>query len=61
MGANAGVSLEPENTKKIAEAILKICRLPQRERNRLGGNGRKSVGEHHPYKKLAQKYDCLFE
>ncbi len=59
--ANAGVTVEAENPKAIADGILKLYRMSPEERKRLGENGRKYVLENHTYEKLANRYLKLFE
>ena len=58
--ANAGITVEAENPKSIADGILKLYRMSPEERKRLGENGRKYVLENHTYEKLAKKYISLF-
>jgi glycosyltransferase involved in cell wall biosynthesis len=58
--AKAGFSVEPENPKAIAEAIIKLSNLTLEERKKLGRNGREYVEKHHSYEKLAQQYESLF-
>ncbi|WP_297888152.1 glycosyltransferase family 4 protein [Sulfurihydrogenibium sp.] len=53
--ANCGMSVEAENPKAIAEAILKLYNMSQGERKKLGENGKKYVIENHSYEKLAKK------
>ena len=58
--ANAGISIEPENPKEIAKAILKMYKMSSFQRKKLGDNGRAFVEKYHSYKKLAQEYEYLF-
>jgi glycosyltransferase involved in cell wall biosynthesis len=58
--AKAGFSVEPENPKAIAEAIIKLSNLTLEERKELGRNGREYVEKYHSYEKLAQQYESLF-
>ena len=59
--ANAGITVEAENPKAVADGILKLYRMPPEERKRLGENGRKYVLENHTYEKLAEKYIEVFK
>lgn len=59
--ANAGISVEPENPQKIADAILQLYNMTMEERQQLGKNGRRYVEEHHSYEKLAERYEQLFD
>ena len=38
--AGAGLSVEAENSKELAEAVLKLYRMSEVERNKMGENGR---------------------
>lgn len=55
--ANCGISVEAENPKAVADAILKLYNMSPDERKKLGENGRKYVIENHSYEKLAKKLD----
>ena len=59
--ANAGISVEPENPKQIANAILQLYKMTEKERQQMGENGRRYVEEHHSYEKLAERYEHLFD
>jgi len=58
--AKAGISVKPENPKEIADAILKLYKMPKSKRNELGQNGKVYVEKHHSYKQLAKQYEYLF-
>jgi glycosyltransferase involved in cell wall biosynthesis len=58
--AKAGFSVEPEDPKAIAEAILKLSKMTLEQRIELGKNGRNYVEKYHSYKKLAIQYESLF-
>jgi len=55
--AQCGITVEAENPKAIAEGILKLCKMTERERKKLGENGRKYVLKYHTYEKIAEKLD----
>lgn len=58
--AKAGISVKPENPKEIADAILKLYKMPESKRNDLGQNGRVYVEKYHSYEQLAKQYEYLF-
>tara|TARA_B100000886_G_C20423710_1_gene492864 strand:+ start:943 stop:2148 length:1206 start_codon:yes stop_codon:yes gene_type:complete len=58
--AKAGISVQPENPKDIANAILKLYKMPVSKRNKLGQNGRSYVEKYHSYEQLAKQYEYLF-
>ena len=58
--SGAGISVEPANPQKIADAILQLYHMSAVERNKMGENGRKFVEKHHSYEKLAATYERLF-
>lgn len=58
--AKAGISVQPENPKDIADAILKLYKMPVSKRNELGQNGRAYVEKYHSYEQLAKQYEYLF-
>ena len=55
-----GISVQPENPKDIANAILKLYKMPVSKRNELGQNGRAYVEKYHSYEQLAKQYEYLF-
>ena len=58
--AKAGISVQPENPKDIANAILKLYKMPVSKRNEFGQNGRAYVEKYHSYEQLAKQYEYLF-
>jgi len=58
--AKCGISVEAENSVQIADAILKLYKMSDVERRKMGENGRKYVLENFTYEKLAEKYEELF-
>jgi len=54
--AQAGLTVEPENSIKIAEGLLRLSRLSQSERQKMGENGRVYVRENNDYAILAQRF-----
>ena len=57
--ANCGISVEYENSKTIADAIMKLYDMSPEERKQLGENGKKYVLENHSYESLADKYEMI--
>ncbi|AKN32507.1 glycoside hydrolase [Clostridium carboxidivorans P7] len=56
--AQAGITVEPENSKEIAEAVLKLYKDPEL-RTKLGQNGRKYVMEHYAREAIARKLEKI--
>ncbi|OFI05793.1 alpha-D-kanosaminyltransferase [Clostridium acetireducens DSM 10703] len=56
--ANAGITVEPENSKKIAEAIVKLYKNEE-FRNTLGSNGRKYVIENYSREKITRRLEKI--
>lgn len=54
--AGAGMTVGSEDPKALANAILKMKRMPSEELKKAGLNGKKYVLENHDYKILAKKY-----
>ena len=57
--ANAGISVEAENIKKIKEAVLSLYNMSNEEREILGKNGRKYVEENYNTKVLSKKIEKI--
>jgi glycosyltransferase involved in cell wall biosynthesis len=56
--AQAGICVEPENPRAMAEAISRLQKDPQ-SRKQLGQNGRRFVVDHFDRKQIAKKLDHL--
>ncbi len=54
--ANCGVSVEGENEKAIADAIIKLINTTEDSRQQMGKNGKDYVLAHHDYKILARDF-----
>lgn len=59
--AKAGVSIEPENSFAIAEAITKLANMSETERLAYGISGKKFVLQNHEYSVLAKKFIEVME
>lgn len=53
--AHCGFEVEPQNPQAIADAILKLYKMPAKERIQLGENGRKAAMAEYEYGILAKK------
>lgn len=53
--ANAGITVEAENSDAVAAAILQLYNMPIEQRKQLGENGRKAASEQYEYKMLAKR------
>ncbi len=54
--AKCGISVEAENPQAIADAVLRLYNMSQKQRSEMGENGKKYVLKHHTYEKLALQY-----
>ncbi len=54
--AKCGITVEPENARAVAEAVMQLYKLSDNERKILGENGREYVMKNHDYKILANKF-----
>lgn len=54
--AKCGISIEPGNAEAVANAILSLASMTQRERREIGQRGRDFVLENHSYPVLAKKF-----
>jgi len=60
--ARAGITIPPENPEALAEAILKLYRMPKEERQEMGERGRKYVEKYYSIPKLVDKLEkVLYE
>ncbi|HOE05392.1 MAG TPA: glycosyltransferase family 4 protein [Bacteroidales bacterium] len=55
--SGCGITVEPDNREKLAEAIHSLCNLSPEERLQMGKLGQDYVRQNHDYRKLAAK--CL--
>ncbi len=58
--ANAGVYVEPEDSRAMAQAVLQLRAEPAWARQ-LGANGRRFVEEHYSRQKLAQRLETVLK
>lgn len=55
-----GVSVEAENVESLSEGIRILYEMPEKERMKMGLNGKQAVTEHYTYEKLAAQFAALF-
>ncbi|MFC6619068.1 glycosyltransferase family 4 protein [Deinococcus radiophilus] len=53
--AQAGITIPPEDPQALADALLRLSRLPESERRAMGERGRAYVEEHHDMRRLARR------
>jgi len=53
--ANCGISVEAENPKAIADGIMKLYKMSEEERKKLGKNGKEYLLKYHTYDKLSKQ------
>lgn len=58
--ADCGLTVEAENSKAIAEGILKFYEMPKEKYYDLGKNGKQYILRYLTYKKLAEKLENYF-
>jgi glycosyltransferase involved in cell wall biosynthesis len=61
LDANCGFYAEPDNSHKIAEAILALQNMTVTERDILGENGYRFVNKYHTYYSLARSFLEVFD
>jgi len=57
--AKCGIRVEAKDSQSIADAIIQLYDMSDKERKLLGQNGKDYVLEHFTYQKLAKKYEEL--
>jgi len=58
--AKAGITVEPENAKEVADAVLKLYENRELAKE-MGQNGRKYVMEHYSRKNITKKLENILE
>jgi colanic acid biosynthesis glycosyl transferase WcaI len=59
--ARAGLTVEPDDSEKLAEAIDEMCRMSKDELNRLGANGRDFLLKYLSKNKVIAEYENLIK
>lgn len=54
--ADCGITVEPDNVAKIADAITTLANMAEKDRDRLGQNGHDYVLKYHTYDVLAKQF-----
>ncbi len=57
--AHCGLTVPPRDPEALAEAVIKLYRMPPKEREDMGKRGRAYVKEHHDIAKLAENLEQL--
>lgn len=57
--ANGGIIVPPENAALLSKAMLKVMRLPEKERKCMGESAYEYVYENHNYKKIAESLNSV--
>lgn len=55
--AQCGITLPPEDPEKLADALIKLSKMPISNREKMGQNGRQYFMENHTYQVLADKLE----
>ncbi len=55
--AGAGITVPPDDPQALAEAIIKLYKMPEEERVKMGMNGRKYVEKYHSIPVLVDKLE----
>ncbi len=58
--AKCGISILPEDSKAIADAVLKLASMPAQDLKRMGDHGRLYILSHNEYDILAEKFLKVF-
>jgi glycosyltransferase involved in cell wall biosynthesis len=59
--AKAGITVPPDNSQALADAIIKLYKMSPEERRTMGLNGRKYVEKYHSIPVLVDKLEKIFE
>jgi glycosyltransferase involved in cell wall biosynthesis len=59
--ASAGITVPPEDSEAVAEAIIKLYNMGEEERERMGKNGRKYVEKYHSIPVLVDKLEKVIK
>ena len=57
--ANAGFTVEAQNSQAVADGVVKFMKLSKEQRDIIGQSGRASVLKEFSYEKLAEKFERL--
>ena len=57
--ANAGISVPAESPESLRDAILNLKGMTEKERKKIGRNGRSYAIKHFDYKVIAKKFNAF--
>jgi len=58
--AKCGINIKEQNSQLIADGVLKLYKLPSKERKEMGERGRAFVLEYHTYKNITDKFVDMY-
>ena len=56
-----GISVQAEDVDALTEGICRLLALPEKERSRMGKNGRQAVMQNFNYEVLAERFASVFD
>ena len=59
--AQCGLTIPPQNPQALAEAVIKLYQMPEKEREAMGRRGREYVEKHHAIPVLADKFERVLD
>jgi glycosyltransferase involved in cell wall biosynthesis len=59
--ANAGITISPGNPKKLADSILKLYYMPEKQKEEMGQRGRAYVKKYHNISVLVDKLEVIIK
>jgi glycosyltransferase involved in cell wall biosynthesis len=59
--ANCGITVAPDDPQALADGIIKLAKLPYKERESMGQRGRQHVESYYSYDKLAEQFAHVLE
>jgi len=59
--ARCGLTVPPQDSEALAEAVIKLYQMPEEERKVMGLRGREYVEKHHDIRKLAGRLEAMLE
>jgi glycosyltransferase involved in cell wall biosynthesis len=54
--SKSGIKVSPNDPKEIAEAVIHLYRMPEKERREIGENGRKYIEKHYSINLLVDRF-----
>ena len=59
--AKAGITVPPDNPQALADAIIRLYKIPPEERKRMGDNGKKYVEKYYSMPVLVDRLEKIFK